>query len=557
MNEQVLFFRETMRCLSNSLHLEESLTAVFHFLQKNFPLAAITFDQYIPDSKSLHVPFIVTDSGYSECKINIPLCEADSTLLQDNLISQKIIYYPANTRDSLCTAHSKKIAKYLPFSARAYLLSALTTNVSLENTLAEKPIIGFILFLGDSEDCFSARHKQLFEMLIPSFALTLLNRMRMKNIIEEKHRIDAEKKQLEKKLLGLTKYSIIGAKSGLKNVFDSIHCLQDTDIPVLILGETGTGKELISNIIQSHSKRSKKPFIKVNCGAIPDSLLDSELFGFEKGAFTGADSSRAGYFEQAHGGTLFLDEVGELPPRAQTRLLRVLQDGSMERIGGTKPIKVDVRIIAATNRDLSEMRQKGQFREDLYHRLYVFPLQLPPLRQRKDDIPLLLKYFTDTIARRMGISPPPIKESTLEALLRYSWPGNVRELENLVERALIISSDRPVDISKYIPAVAAHNETPTADAHTLEKRIEDVVQSMLLTYPFVERQGRASTELPPRTLDAVVSAHILDTLRYCNGKIYGPRGAAEILGINHSTLRTRMKKMGISSAQVQAKKGSL
>jgi transcriptional regulator with GAF, ATPase, and Fis domain len=291
---------------------------------------------------------------------------------------------------------------------------------------------------------------------------------------------------------------------------------------VMLTGETGVGKEVIANAIHYTSPRRDGPLVKVNCGAFAENLLDSELFGHEKGAFTGAIRAKRGRFERAHGGTLFLDEVGELPAAAQVRLLRVLQDGLVERVGGTEAIKVDVRIVAATHRDLAEMVRDGRFREDLWFRLNVFPIPISPLRQRKSDIPALVHHFIDRKLKAFGLSEHPVlAPGAMERLTAYAWPGNVRELENMVERALIRHQSR----SENNPL--RFDDLDVDQAPTQEKEA------------VVEETGR------PLTLDEAMRRHIEAVLQTTKGRIQGEKGAAAILDIHPSTLRSRMDKLGV------------
>jgi transcriptional regulator with GAF, ATPase, and Fis domain len=277
------------------------------------------------------------------------------------------------------------------------------------------------------------------------------------------------------------------------------------------------GKDVIANAIHYSSTRKDGPFIKVNCGAIPETLLDSELFGHEKGAFTGALSQRRGRFERADQGTLFLDEIGELPPQAQVRMLRVLQYKEIERVGGTNTISVDIRLIAATNRNPEEMVKAKQFREDLWFRLNVFPIRIPPLRERKEDIAALVHYFIERKSRELKLqTPPPLAHGVIDRLMAYHWPGNVRELENVIERALILSKGTPLIFNDLIG----------------EKRDQSSVIPV-------------GTQDAPLKLDEVVSQHILRVLEITKGKVHGKGGAAELLGINSSTLRNRMNRLGI------------
>jgi len=286
---------------------------------------------------------------------------------------------------------------------------------------------------------------------------------------------------------------------------------------VLIRGETGTGKELIARAVHDLSPRQGRTFIKLNCAAIPTDLLESELFGHEKGAFTGAITQKVGRFELAHRGTLFLDEVGDIPPALQPKLLRVLQEQEFERLGGTKTIKVDVRLVAATNRDLARMVADSCFRADLYYRLNVFPLVLPPLRERRDDIPRLVRHFTQHFARRMGRRIETIPPAVLDALVGYSWPGNIRELQNIVERAVILSPGPALQVPLGdLQLVATPTSVPTDAAVTLAA---------------AERE------------------HILGALRETRWVVAGPKGAAARLGMKRSTLQKKMRKLGISRPQ--------
>jgi transcriptional regulator with GAF, ATPase, and Fis domain len=285
---------------------------------------------------------------------------------------------------------------------------------------------------------------------------------------------------------------------------------------VLLLGETGVGKDIIANTIHFLSLRKDAPFIKVNCGAIPEALVDSELFGHEKGAFTGAVAQKRGRFERAQTGTLLLDEIGELPLEAQVRLLRVLQDKEIERVGGHKSISLNIRIIAATNRNLEEMVKTGHFREDLWYRLNVFPIWIPPLRQRKADIPALVDYFLQEKSRELKLPDiPRVAPGQIELLINYDWPGNVRELQNLIERALILKPKGPL----------------TFESIHIQKQQQ----------VFSEVQQPNHIE----KLDVIVGRHISFALSRSKGKIHGKGGAAELLGINPNTLRSRMRKLGI------------
>jgi formate hydrogenlyase transcriptional activator len=303
---------------------------------------------------------------------------------------------------------------------------------------------------------------------------------------------------------------IVGESLALKKALYLIESVASTDATVLILGETGTGKELCARAVHNLSARKDGPFIKVDCGAIPAGLIESELFGHEKGAFTGASRQRLGRFELAEEGTIFLDEIGDLPLDLQTRLLRVLQDGAFERVGGTRTIKTNVRVVAATNRDLGQRIRSGVFREDLYYRLGAFPILLPPLRERIEDIPALALHFIKEYGARLNKKIESVPQQFIETLQAYPFPGNVRELENIIERAVILSTG------------------PT----------------LQMDQSFISPRRAATVE--PRTMEEIERSHIARALTACNWRIEGPQGAANFLGLHPSTLRSRMRKLDIT-----------
>ena len=333
---------------------------------------------------------------------------------------------------------------------------------------------------------------------------------------------------------------IIGQSPGLREALDSVRRVAPTDAFVLISGATGTGKELIARAIHSLSKRKDKPLIKVNCAALPAGLVESELFGHEKGAFSGAIARRLGRFELADGGTIFLDEVGELPAEAQAKLLRVLQERAFDRVGGTAPIRVDVRVIAATNRDLLHaVREKG-FREDLYYRLNVFPVHLPALHERPKDIPLLAHFLVDKFSHQIGKRLEGISKQSMQRLVEYPWPGNVRELENVLERAVILATGPTLEIGPdLLPTAGPAPAAPPPPAPEAQEG------TFLLNLP----QRGSGNQQPD--LETVDRHYILTVLQQTDWVIHGPRGAAKVLGLRPSTLRNRMKKLGITRGSHQ------
>ena len=377
--------------------------------------------------------------------------------------------------------------------------------------------LGALVLLARGRDKFSETHARLFSLLKEPFAMALSNTLKHQEVLRLKDLLTDDNRYLHRELMHLSGDEIVGADFGLKKVMDMVRQVALLNSPVLLLGETGVGKDVIANAIHFSSPRKDGPFVKVNCGAIPETLLDSELFGHEKGAFTGALSQKRGRFERADRGTLFLDEIGELPFQAQIRMLRVLQYKELERVGGTNPISVDIRLVAATNRNLEEMVREKRFREDLWFRLNVFPILIPPLRERRDDIPALVHHFVDSKSREFKMTnPPPLAAGVIDRLKGYDWPGNVRELENLVERALILNQGAPLTF----------NDLPRGtvqDGASLSASQEDKVLR----------------------LDAVISNHIRRVLERVNGRVHGKGGAAELLGMNPSTLRYRMNQLGI------------
>ncbi|RMG66520.1 MAG: sigma-54-dependent Fis family transcriptional regulator [Nitrospirae bacterium] len=339
------------------------------------------------------------------------------------------------------------------------------------------------------------------------------------------------KKELKKRY---ESHGLIGSSPAMQKIYDLIEKIADTDSTVLITGESGTGKELVAKILHYNSSRSDRNFVPLNCAAIPKDLLESELFGHEKGAFTGAVSTRIGRFELANGGTLFLDEIGELDPNLQVKLLRVLQEREFERVGSTKTIKVDVRIIAATNQKLEELVKEGRFREDLYYRLNVIPIHLPPLRERKEDIPLLVQYFLQKQSEIKKKAPPRIGKQIMNIFMAYDWPGNVRELENLIERLTILNSGEDVKLSDLPQKF--HSITPVKyEEPSLEEL--DIKEPEISVTP----QG---VDLN-RILDSIEEKLILQALELSNGV---KSKAAELLGLNRTTLVEKMKKKGIQFA---------
>jgi formate hydrogenlyase transcriptional activator len=390
-----------------------------------------------------------------------------------------------------------------------------------------------ILTLGRLEDVpFSNDDLEFLGQVANQVALAIENALAYGQIAELKDRLAQEKVYLEDEIRSELKFEeIIGQSAALRSVLKQIETVAPTDSTVLIYGDTGTGKELVARALHNLSSRGKNAFVKLNCAAIPTGLLESELFGHERGAFTGAISQRIGRFELAHNGTVFLDEIGEIPLELQPKLLRVLQEREFERLGGTKTIRSDARLIAATNRDLGTMVDEQKFRQDLFYRLNVFPIRVPPLKERTEDIPLLVRHFVQQFSRRMNKHIESIPSETMKALVRYDWPGNIRELQNVIERAVILSPGPALKVS-------------LAD---LKPRVEAAVVKRLEAPQAVENVNIQNV------LDETERAQILRALDQSKGIVSGPDGAAARLGMKRSTLQFRMQKLGISVSRTPSR----
>lgn len=378
--------------------------------------------------------------------------------------------------------------------------------------IAHDRALGTLSVVSLRENAFSEDDATLLSNIGSQLAIAVENVLAYQEITILKDKLNKEKLYLEDEIRNELNFDeIIGESPAIKKVLKQVGIVAPTDSTVLIFGETGTGKELLARAIHDRSKRRERTFVKLNCAAIPTGLIESELFGHERGAFTGAIATKVGRFELANGGTLFLDEVGEIPLELQSKLLRVLQEQEFERLGSTRTIKVNIRLLAATNRDLLKMVEEKQFRSDLYYRLNVFPIMSPSLHDRTRDIPLLVRYFTQRLARRMEKRIERIPSDAMEALCRYSWPGNVRELENFIERAVILFQGTELSV-------------PLGE---LKATVRDGYQPVI-------------------TLHAAERDHILRALEETNWVIAGPSGAATLLGMKRSTLQSKMVKLGIS-----------
>jgi formate hydrogenlyase transcriptional activator len=412
--------------------------------------------------------------------------------------------------------------------------------------LFHERVLGALDLGRNGDERFSPEDTEVLSEVAKQIAIAVENAQAYREITELKDRLAKEKLYLEEEVRTEHNFGdIVGESAALRRVLKEVETVAATHSTVLIRGETGTGKELVARALHDLSSRRDRTFVKLNCAAIPTGLLESELFGHEKGAFTGAIGQRIGRFELAHRGTLFLDEIGDIPLELQPKLLRALQEQEFERLGGTQTMRVDVRLVAATNRDLAKMVADAQFRSDLYYRLNVFPVVLPPLRERREDIPILARHFTQQFARRMGRQIETIPAAVMDALLAYPWPGNIREMQNVIERAVILSQGPALQIP--LGDLQVGNQTAEVGGQQSEVKGQQSDDGR----PKSEAEdGAASSHFQPvssgLTLAEAERKHILGVLRETRWVVGGPKGAAARLGMKRTTLQWKMKQLGIS-----------
>lgn len=508
MAEEKDFFRECTLSICSSLEIEKSLSNCLNLIS-----------QYIP-ADFAGMLLLNSDLGILEM------------IAYEGVKTDRVPLTITMTQES--RSHYKELLRHMDRLSRVTILNQVTddplvgsilVSAQLEDPMLlimwlkiDAQILGFVVIGNTRQISYTQHHADLLSQLNEPFAIAFSNHMRYRELSRLRDLLMDDNRYFQDELRRRTGGEIIGANLGLKQVMEWVRQVAPQSSPVILLGETGTGKEMIANAIHNLSPRKDGPLIKVNCGAIPESLIDSELFGHEKGSFTGAVAQKRGRFERANGGTIFLDEIGELPLNAQVRLLRVIQEKEIERVGGANPIQVDIRIIAATHRDLLKMVKENKFREDLYFRLCVFPIMIPPLHERREDIPALVHHFVQRKVREMGLaSIPSIPPRSFDKLMSYSWPGNVRELQNVIERALILSQGKPLTFD----------------------HLDEPLQSKDAAPKVMQPNGFAG-------FDEAVSEYILRTLKMTNGKIFGKGGAACLLDINPSTLRKKISKLGIA-----------
>jgi transcriptional regulator with GAF, ATPase, and Fis domain len=503
------FFRQATLQICSSLDVDKALTNFWAYIRLFIPVSRVYLCMIDPGTGILSSLANVDQAG---SKIAFPPTPLSRAAIQELESARKV--------GGVNTSYWNEQSEIVKILRRDFDLS--NHSVLAMDLVLEGKRLGFLALDAEGKVTFTQEHLDLVSLLREPFSIAMSNALRYEEVIKLKDLVDAENRELSRELRGFSSSEIVGAEYGLKNVMEMVRQVAPLNSPVILLGETGVGKEVIANAIHYSSSRRGGPLVKVNCGAIPDSLVDGELFGHEKGAFTGAITQKKGRFERADTGTIFLDEIAELPPQAQVRLLRVLQEKEIERVGGTKTIPVNVRIIAATHRDMAESVRTGVFREDLWFRLNVFPITLPPLRHRKEDIPALVHHFTEKKSKELKIYPPPsVPIEEIERLKACQWPGNIRELENLIERELIHMRGK------------GKNERLIFEHFDVLKKFDNVGMPHKSDHNLL-------------TADEAMSRHIRQALQISRGKISGEGGAAQLLGINSNTLRSRMRKLGIS-----------
>ena len=504
------FYRQATLRIFGSLNINTAISRCKDYLSGHLPVSGMFFTLYEPNLNTSRVMAGIWSPHFNLNMDTMQMPESHWDWLKKKWQGQNEIRI-VNDREKEDSPVGQLLASKFPED---------TSHLSMDLVLEEKRIGLFHLFT-EGKNRYEPSHAHLISLLQKPLSMAMANILQHQEIIRLKDILADDNSYLQHQMVKMSGDTIIGADFGLRNVMEMVRQVAQMNSPVLLLGETGAGKEIIANSLHFSSKRKNGPFIKVNCGAIPESLIDSELFGHEKGAFTGAISRKRGRFERAHNGTIFLDEIGELPPAAQLRLLRVLQHHEIERVGGTEVVPVDVRIISATHRNMEEMVHSGKFREDLWYRLNVFPIMIPPLRQRPEDIPTLVSHFMESKSRELKHGKvPTITRTAISQLQAYHWPGNVRELENLVERALIRSRVAGTD------DILSFNDLPAPGREKATKPTTDATDAI-------------------QPLDDVIAAHIRKGLATTGGRVEGALGAANLLGLHPSTLRARMKKLGI------------
>lgn len=498
--------REVIRCEGVGVYLADSASGSFTLLAMDFP-----------DSKGDHFEGLRLFPAEGD-----PLRRAFDTL-------KPVIVSP----DELAKIHPEGYKIAIAEGIKNHFFVPLTNRGRA---------LGILAVAHTTEDVFTPDDVEFLSQASGQIAIAVENALAYREISELRDKLAQEKLYLEEEIRSEMNFDqIVGDSAALRRVLELVETVAPSDSTVLLLGETGTGKELVARAIHDHSRRKDRTFVKLNCAAIPTGLLESELFGHEKGAFTGAISQKVGRLELADQGTLFLDEVGDVPLEIQPKLLRALQEREFERLGSTRTKRVDTRLVAATNRDLEQMIAEREFRSDLYYRLNVFPIRIPPLRERREDIPLLVSYFVQKYAGQMHKRIETIPAAAMKALTEWDWPGNIRELQNFIERAVILTRGRALEaplaeLRKVRLNKPSHPATPQGH--------EDIARIVKETINALNDKKSVADEHAQKQREEIVRA-----LTECKGRVGGDDGAAARLGLNRTTLLSRMKKLGLDPKQ--------
>jgi transcriptional regulator with GAF, ATPase, and Fis domain len=505
MDDESDFFQQFSLRICGSLDIREALPACLSYVRHTMPVDELILTVYDRTTGSLEVIARADSGGVST---------GPHTILMPAHLREELEHVEKYPRVRV----RKDMRRDLIIKEVAAHFKWRDSSVIVARLIIENSFIGSLIIRAEGKGRYGEEHARLWSVVNEPVAIALINSLRYRELLQLKDALLDDNRYLHDELRNTVGTQIVGANFGLKGVMEQVSRVAPLGSPVLLIGETGTGKEVIANAIHTLSPRNEGPLITVNCGAIPESLVDSELFGHEKGAFTGAVTQRRGRFERAHKGTIFLDEVGELPLHAQVRLLRVLQEKEVERVGSSEPTRVDIRVISATHKSLETMISQHLFREDLYYRLAVYPIHIPPLRKRRADIPALIDYFVTKRAREIGLrSMPVVSERDIDRLMAYDWPGNVRELANIIEQALIQSTG-PVLTFDDLTSLRQKSELPDAEEDLMERRLR---------------------------LQEVEYRHVRHVMEMTDGRVEGKNGAAVLLGMNPATLRHRLQKLGI------------
>jgi formate hydrogenlyase transcriptional activator len=521
-NERLQLLLNLTSKITSSLDLREVLRAVAAIIREVMRADAVAVS--LPDAASAKVRVFAMDFPHGK-----------------GVIKEELLVTPsAAVKEAIDTLRPVLVDLPKPDEPEPYEIAAaegLKAGCSIP-LVNRGRVLGILSILRTTETPFSPEDVDFLSLASGQIAIAIENACTYHEISQLKDKLALEKLYLEEEIRSEMNFeNIVGNSSPLKCVLELVETVAPNDSTVLLLGETGTGKELVARAIHDRSRRKDRTFVKLNCAAIPTGLLESELFGHEKGAFTGAISQKIGRMELADQGTLFLDEVGDIPFEIQPKLLRALQEREFERLGSTHTRRVNIRLVAATNRDLEKMIADREFRSDLYYRLHVFPIRIPPLRDRKDDIPQLVSYFVQKFAKQMQKKIEAISPAVMKGLTTWDWPGNIRELENFIERAVILTRGRSLE-----PPLGELRRTNTiVIPRTGDRKIEPVVEEKT---NHQSDKATVADEYEGRQRDEIIRA-----LTACKGRVGGADGAATRLGINRTTLLARMKKFGIYAKQ--------